>query len=253
MRYFTEFEYNGSRYHGWQNQPNALSVQEVMERAFGMLLHQPIDLTAAGRTDTGVHARMMVAHFDTETAIEAPEQLCFKLNGLLPEDIAIHWIRPVREDAHARFDATSRTYEYWLMQRKSAFSDKLITRTYFQLDFERMNDACEVLLEEKDFASFCKAHTDVKTTLCDVRRAYWRPAEGQADTWVFTIEADRFLRNMVRATVGTLIEVGRGKLSKDDLRRILREKSRCAAGQSMPADGLYLTHISYPEELFLTK
>lgn len=250
MRYFAEFEYNGSRYHGWQNQPNALSVQEVMEHALSLLLHRPTDLTAAGRTDTGVHARMMIAHFDTESAIEDPSLLCFKLNGLLPEDIAIHWIKPVRDDAHARFDARSRTYEYWLMQRKSAFTDKLITRSYFQLDFERMNDACEVLLEEKDFASFCKAHTDVKTTLCDVRRAFWQPAAGMDDTWVFTIEADRFLRNMVRATVGTLIEIGRGKISKDDLRRILQEKSRCSAGQSMPADGLYLTNITYPDDLF---
>lgn len=251
MRYFIEFEYNGANYHGWQYQPNAISVQEVMEQSLGMLLRQPTPVTAAGRTDTGVHARKMVAHFDTAEPLADASALAFKLNGLLPEDIAIHQIRAVKPDAHARFDATSRTYEYWLTQRKSAFTDKLVTRTYFQLDFERMNDACEVLLEEKDFASFCKAHTDVKTTFCDVRRAYWRKAEGMPDTWIFTIEADRFLRNMVRATVGTLIQVGRGLLSKDDLRRILHEKSRCAAGQSMPADGLYLVDITYPEELYL--
>lgn len=251
MRYFAEFEYNGTRYHGWQFQPNAISVQEVMEKAFSLLLHTPIQLTAAGRTDTGVHARMMVAHFDAPELIADPQQLAFKLNGLLPEDIAIHWIKPVRDNAHARFDATGRTYEYLLTQKKSAFTDKLVTRTYFHLDFDRMNDACEVLLQEKDFASFCKAHTDVKTTLCDVRRAYWRQAEGQTDTWIFTIEADRFLRNMVRATVGTLVEVGRGTLTKEDLRRILHEKSRCSAGQSMPADGLYLVKIDYPEDLFL--
>lgn len=251
MRYFAEFEYNGTRYHGWQFQPNAISVQEVMEKAFSLLLHTPTQLTAAGRTDTGVHARTMVAHFDTEEPIADLQLLTFKLNGLLPEDIAMHWIRPVKENAHARFDATGRTYEYLLTQKKSAFTDKLVTRTYFQLDFDKMNDACEVLLQEKDFASFCKAHTDVKTTLCDVRRAFWRKSEADPDTWIFTIEADRFLRNMVRATVGTLIEVGRGVLTKDDLRRILHEKSRCSAGQSMPADGLYLIRIDYPEDLFL--
>ena len=250
MRYFAEFEYNGHRYHGWQNQPNAVSVQEVMEQSLSLLLRHPTSLTAAGRTDAGVHARVMVAHFDTPEPIADTRQLCFKLNGLLPEDIAMHWIRSVKDEAHARFDATSRTYEYWLTQRKSAFTDKLITRTYFDLDFEKMNEACEVLLQTHDFASFCKAHTDVKTTICDVRKAYWRPVEGLPDTWIFTIEADRFLRNMVRATVGTLIEIGRGKLTKEDLKRILSEKSRCAAGQSMPADGLYLVKIDYPNDLF---
>lgn len=251
MRYFAEFEYNGANYHGWQFQPNAISVQEVMEKGISMLLRQHTPLTAAGRTDTGVHAKKMYAHFDTVAPIDDLELFAFKLNGIMPEDIAIHRVVRVTDDAHARFDATGRTYEYWLTQKKSAFTDKLVTRTYFQLDFGRMNDACEVLLEEKDFASFCKAHTDVKTTFCDVRKAYWRQVENTPDTWIFTIEADRFLRNMVRATVGTLIEIGRGHLNKEDLRRILHEKSRCSAGQSMPADGLYLVDITYPERIFI--
>lgn len=247
MRYFIDFEYNGTAYHGWQLQPNANSVQAEMEKAFSTIFRRPTSLVAAGRTDTGVHAKQMFAHFDTENPIENIGMLVAKLNGLLPPDIAIHDILPVREGAHARFDATGRTYEYWLTNKKSAFRQHLVTRSHFTLDYAKMNDAAEVILQEKDFASFCKVHTDVKTTICDVRRAYW---EQRGDCWVFTIEADRFLRNMVRATVGTLIEVGRGNMTKEQLRQVLREKSRCAAGQSMPADGLYLVKIDYPEEIF---
>lgn len=250
MRYFIEFEYNGARYHGWQYQPNALSVQEEMEKALAVLLRQPTPLTAAGRTDTGVHAKQMFAHFDTEAAID-PNTVALKLNGLLPQDIAIHRILPVTPDAHARFSATSRTYEYYLCSRKNAFTDKQVTRTHFKLDYEKMNQAAQLLLGRKDFASFCKAHTDVKTTICDVKQAYWRQLDEH--TWVFTIRADRFLRNMVRATVGTLIEVGRGLMQPEDIPNVLAEKHRCAAGQSMPADGLYLVEIRYPESIFATE
>jgi len=247
VRYFIYLEYCGTAYHGWQNQPNAISVQEVLEQKLSMLLRQPTTIVGAGRTDTGVHARLMVAHFDTEQPIDAPT-LCFKMNGVLPDDIAIHKIIPVCSDAHARFSATSRTYEYWLTNRKSAFTHGLVTRTYLQdLDIDAMNEAAKILLEEHDFASFCKAGSDNKTTLCDVRIAHW---EQRGACMVFTISADRFLRNMVRATVGTLIEVGRHRMSPDDLRNVLHSHSRCAAGESMPADGLYLVDIGYPDSIF---
>lgn len=252
MRYFIYLEYKGTAYHGWQIQPNAVSVQGVLDKALSTVLRTPIYTLGAGRTDTGVHAREMVAHFDYETPQEGgsldTDKLAFKLNSILPADIAIHTIRHVRDDAHARFDATGRTYEYWVTETKSVFTKGLVTRLPYSLDYAAMNEAAKVLLEETDFASFCKAHSDAKTTLCDVRRAYW---EKRGDCWVFTIEADRFLRNMVRATVGTLVEIGRGRMTKEDLRQVLHDKDRCAAGESMPSDGLYLTKIDYPDDIFV--
>lgn len=249
MRFFIEFEYNGAAYHGWQIQPNAISVQGVLDKALSTVLRTPIYTTGAGRTDTGVHARVMVAHFDIEPEEQLDvNKLAFKLNSILPADIAVHWIRPVRDDAHARFDATSRAYEYWVTEHKSAFTRGLVTRLPYSLNYQAMNEAAAILLEEKDFASFCKAHADCKTTLCDVRQAIW---EQRGDCWVFTIEADRFLRNMVRATVGTLVEIGRGRMSKDELRQVLHDKNRSSAGESMPADGLYLVKITYPNDIFL--
>lgn len=274
MRFFIYFSYNGAAYHGWQYQPNATSVQEQMESAFRTLLREPVILTAAGRTDTGVHARLMVAHFDLPSTFDlspltALQDLVFRLNGFLPADISVHKIVPVRPDAHARFDATSRTYEYWVTDVKNPFTEHLITYTRFQLDFDRMNEAAKILLEENDFASFCKAHSDNKTTLCDIRRAFWEPRplpflsydnlftnssftnlQIEKPCWVFTIEADRFLRNMVRAVVGTLFEVGRGAMTIDEMRDAIQAHDRCAAGQSMPPDGLYLTDIRYPEHIF---
>ena len=259
MRYFIYFSYNGAAYHGWQYQPNAISVQERLENAFETLLRQRVILTAAGRTDTGVHARLMVAHFDLPEHLITSQQgladLAFRLNGLLPDDISVHKIVPVRPDAHARFDATSRTYEYWVTSEKNPYTTHLLTYTRFELDYERMNEAAKILLETKDFASFCKAHSDNKTTLCDVRRAFWeeRPAPFMPDKLchVFTIEADRFLRNMVRAVVGTLFEVGRGAMTIDQMRQAVEARNRCSAGQSMPPDGLYLTNICYPDHIFL--
>ena len=257
MRYFVYFSYNGTAYHGWQFQPNAMSVQEQMESAFRTLLREPVILTAAGRTDTGVHARLMVAHFDLEET-KSPDELkdlAFRLNGLLPEDISVHRIVPVQPTAHARFDATARTYEYWVTDVKNPYTNHLITYTRFNLDYGLMNRAAELLLETKDFASFCKAHSDNRTTLCDVRRAFWEerplPFMPELTCRVFTIEADRFLRNMVRAVVGTLFEVGRGAMTVDQMRQAIQAHDRCAAGQSMPPDGLYLTDIRYPESIFL--
>ena len=285
MRYFVFFAYNGSAYHGWQFQPNASSVQQEMENAFSTVLRTPVTLVAAGRTDTGVHARLMAAHFDLPDNLQISD-LENRLNGFLPHDITIHRIVPVQPDAHARFDALSRTYEYWITDVKNPFTDRLITYTRFRLDFDLMNEAAKILLEEKDFASFCKAHSDNKTTLCDVRRAFWeprplpfispttqnsqphgsfttrsdRPKERNLHTLnlptenvahVFTIESDRFLRNMVRAVVGTLFEVGRGAMSVSEMRDAVHAHNRCAAGQSMPPDGLYLTDIRYPDRIFL--
>ncbi len=288
MRYFVFFSYNGTSYHGWQYQPNASSVQECMESAFRTLLRQPVTLTAAGRTDTGVHARLMTAHFDLPDS-HFPFSIFnfqFKLNGLLPSDISVERIVPVVPTAHARFDAISRTYEYWVTDVKNPFTQHLITYTRFHLDYDLMNRAAELLLHTDDFASFCKAHSDNKTTICHVRRAFWEerplpfmhpygdhenplvfgesedpkhfnasvggsPRARVPNAHVFTIEADRFLRNMVRAVVGTLFEVGRGAMTIEQMQQAIRAHDRCAAGQSMPPDGLYLTDIRYPESIFL--
>lgn len=257
MRYFVFFSYNGTPYHGWQYQPNAISVQERMESAFQTLLRQPVTLTAAGRTDTGVHARFMAAHFDLEDSKSSDElrDLAFRLNGFLPDTISIEKIVQVLPAAHARFDATSRTYEYWVTDIKNPYTGHLITFTRFHLDYDLMNRAAELLLQTDDFASFCKAHSDNKTTICHVRRAFWEerplPFMPEQTACVFTIEADRFLRNMVRAVVGTLFEVGRGAMTIDEMQRAIQAHDRCAAGQSMPPDGLYLTDIRYPESIFL--
>lgn len=253
MRYFVYFSYCGTAYHGWQNQPHSVSVQEVMEKAFSLLTGQQIAVTAAGRTDAGVHASLMVAHFDMiipegREEQDYVQQLAFRLNGYLPKDIAIHNIVRVRADAHARFDATARTYHYHLTTRKNPFTQGLTTRVFYQLDFDKMNEAAKLLLNTKDFASFQKLHTDVKTTICDVREAYWRQT-GESE-WVFTITADRFLRNMVRAIVGTLFEVGRGKLTLEQFQDIIDRRHRTAAAESAPADGLYLADVRYPEEIF---
>ena len=257
MRCFIYFSYCGTRYHGWQYQPNALSVQETLEGALRLLLREPVSTVAAGRTDTGVHARLMVAHCDLpdnfpvadEALTAALSSLVFRLNGLLPKDIAVQKIVPVAADAHARFDALSRTYEYHITTGKDPFRDGLVTRLYHTPDFNLMNRAATMLLAETDFASFCKAHSDNKTTICHLKRAFW---EQQADDyWVFTIEADRFLRNMVRALVGTLMEVGRGRMTLQQFADIVQRHNRSAAGESMPAEGLYLTDITYPTHIFL--
>lgn len=267
MRFFIYLAYNGAGYHGWQNQPNGITIQEEIERALSTILRQPTSITGAGRTDAGVHAKLMVAHFDyapqlqegeswpVEQARQWGEQLAFKLNGFLPDAISIYKIVPVRADAHARFDATSRRYEYWVTTAKNPYAAGLLTPTHFQLDYPLMNQAAALLLEETDFASFCKAHTDVKTTICDVRKAYWEqrpsPFMPNEQCWVFTIEADRFLRNMVRAVVGTLYQVGRHLMTPAEMQHVIHSKSRNAAGMSMPADGLYLVDITYPESIFL--
>lgn len=241
-RYFIYFSYNGAQYHGWQIQPNANTVQAELTKSMRLLLREEIDLTGAGRTDTGVHAKLMTAHFDTSEPIKNPDQLVYKLNSLLPYDIAVKRIEEVNADLHARFSAKSRTYKYYLTTEKNPFFKEFAAYVNYPLDFEKMNEACNILFEYRDFTSFSKLHTDAKTNNCNIMQAVW---EKEADYWVFTIRADRFLRNMVRAIVGTLIEVGRGKLDAEDFRQIIEKKDRCAAGTSAPAQGLFLVEVGY--------
>jgi len=246
MRYFIYLSYDGARYHGWQRQPNGLSVQQVLEEALSTLLRQPIEVVGAGRTDAGVNASMMVAHFDASLP---EETVVSRLNRLLPSDIAVQRIVPVRPDAHARFSATSRTYHYYITFDKSPFLHHYAWRCPFPLDFDRMNEAAQHLFEYTDFTSFSKLHTDVKTNNCRIMKAEWvRQADG---TWMFEVQADRFLRNMVRAIVGTLVDVGRGKISVQDFCDIIEKKDRCSAGQSMPGNALFLAGITYPEDIVL--
>lgn len=242
MRFFITLSFDGTNYHGWQIQPNSNSVQQRLQEALSTLLRQPIEVVGAGRTDTGVHARMMVAHFDWEELIDG-KQLAYKLNKFLPQDIAVQEVRLVDEEKHARFSATSRTYHYFIHMRKDPFLQAYSWQVPFKLDFEKMNEAAKVLLEYKDFTSFSKVNTDTKTNLCDVKEAFWE--EIAPDRWRFTITANRFLRNMVRAIVGTLVEVGRGRLRLEDVRRIIEAKDRCSAGESVPAKGLFLVDIKY--------
>lgn len=238
MRYFIEFAYKGTSYHGSQVQPNGITVQSVLQDAFFTMLRMPVELTFAGRTDAGVHAEQMFAHFDLDDTPPTAE----RLNRLLPEDIAVRRIYPVADDLHARFSARRRTYEYRIAVRKSPFSYDTRTRVHVPLDYKAMNEAAKLLLGTHDFASFCKVHTDVKTTLCTVTEAYWREDDEGA---VFTITADRFLRNMVRAVVGTLFEVGRHQLTSEGFADIIESRSRQAAGQSAPPQGLFLTAVRY--------
>lgn len=241
MRYFITLNYDGTRFHGWQVQPNGISVQGELQRALSLLLRQDIQVTGAGRTDTGVHARMMVAHADLP-CIDC-RQLTYKLNRLLPRDIAVQQIVPVADDMHARFSATARTYHYYIHTEKSPFLRHYSCELHYPLDFALMNQAAAMLLEYEDFGAFCKSHADVKTTLCHVTAAQWHQT-GPSE-WYFEITANRFLRNMVRAVVGTLIEVGRGRLSLDDFRRVVEGRRRTDAGESMPANALFLVNIEY--------
>jgi len=248
MRYFVTFSYDGGRYHGWQIQPNGDSVQERLQKALSTLLREDISVTGAGRTDAGVHARMMVAHFDTEALFEAAEgingqQLAYKLNRLLPCDIAVQRVERVSDDLHARFSATSRMYRYYIHTVKDPFLRSYSCEIHYPLDFGAMNEAALTLLAYDDFGAFCKSGADVKTTLCEVTHAQW--VQTSATTWYFEIRANRFLRNMVRAVVGTLIEVGRGRLSLDDFRRVIEGKCRSDAGESMPGNALFLEDIVY--------
>ena len=244
LRYFIELSYNGKAYHGWQNQPNAITVQEVLENALSKVLRSKISVMGAGRTDSGVHASQMFAHFDMDYAIE--KNLVFKLNSFLPEDIAIHKIFQVNDDAHTRFDAISRTYVYKISQVKNVFNHEFSYALHNQLDFVAMNKACDILLEYKNFQCFSKVQTDVKTYNCNIMFAQWTFVEKEL---LFTIKADRFLRNMVRAIVGTMINIGLNKMDIENLHSVIKSKDRAEAGFSVPAHGLYLTKIEYPNTI----
>lgn len=242
MRYFIKLAYKGTNYFGWQYQPDAISVQETLNKALSTLLKTNIDILGAGRTDSGVHAKEMFAHFDYETEIDT-QKIVYKLNSFLPKDIAIFDLIKVHDDAHARFDATKRTYEYHIHTKKNAFESDDSWYYSLPLDVEKMNEACKILFEYTDFECFSKTHTDVNTFNCKIFEANWKQNE---DKLVFTIAADRFLRNMVRAIVGTMINIGSGKVSLNDFRKIIESKNRSKAGFSVPAHGLYLTKIEYP-------
>lgn len=249
MRYFIELSYNGKAYHGWQIQPNAISVQQVIEHALSTLLKTKIDIVGAGRTDAGVHASQMFAHFDINRHINE-EQLAQRLNSFLPKDIAIRQIFMVKRDAHARFDAKSRTYNYRISTRKNVFTSNFAYAMYLLLDVNKMNEACHVLFEYIDFQCFSKSNTDVKTYHCTIVKAFW---EQNNDELIFTIKADRFLRNMVRAIVGTMINIGLHKIKVEDLHNIIKSKNRSEAGFSVPAYGLYLSQVSYPEAIKISE
>lgn len=248
-RYFIYLSYNGATYHGWQRQPNGISVQECIEKALTTLVRQEMSITGAGRTDAGVHARLMVAHVDIPFKLDDTTMWVHRLNRLLPPDIAIHRIVAVTPDAHSRFDATARTYRYYISGQKNPFEGNFRwTMNADSLDVDAMNAAAEKMMEYTDFTSFSKLHTDVKTNNCRITRARWTR---NGNDLVFEITADRFLRNMVRAIVGTLVEVGRGKISIDDFCRVIEAKDRCKAGTSAPGNALFLTDIVYPERLFI--
>ncbi|MBR3829596.1 MAG: tRNA pseudouridine(38-40) synthase TruA [Bacteroidales bacterium] len=240
MRYVIHLAYNGTNYCGWQTQPNLPTVQQTIEAALTTLLRTPVAIVGCGRTDTGVHASDFYAHFDLDLPID--NNLVFKLNSYLPPDIAIFGINPVADNFHARFSALSRTYKYYVSTARLPFSQGLYCRIYFTPDVGAMNIAAQELMKYDDFTSFAKLHTDNKTNICHLTEAHW---DREGEMLVFTITSNRFLRNMVRSVTGTLLDVGRGRLSVNELKAIVEKKDRCAAGVSMPAQGLFLTKVRY--------
>jgi tRNA pseudouridine38-40 synthase len=250
MRYFIHLSYKGTKYHGWQIQPNAITVQEILQKALSVLLKSNTEIIGAGRTDTGVHASYFIAHFNTNDSIDC-KAICLAMNRTIPFDIAIHSIFQVADDAHSRFSALSRTYNYYISLTKDPFALETSTYIWGNLDVDSMNKACDILFEYTDFTSFSKLHTDTFTNNCHIMEARWMIPEN--NKLLFTIKADRFLRNMVRAIVGTMLEIGRGKYTLDDFRSIIESKDRSKAGVSAPAQGLFLCAIEYPFEFLTTK
>ncbi len=239
--------YRGENFHGWQTQPNASSVQQTIEEAISTIVRHPTAIVGAGRTDAGVNARMMIAHLDLPDDFKVDKddgKFLRGLNTLVGRDIAIYSLRPVAADAHARFDATARSYRYFAHRGKNPFVGRQSWQAPDSLDFDRMNAAAALLPGRRDFTSFSKLHTDVKTNICNLRAAKWI-ADGEG-RWYFEITADRFLRNMVRAIVGTLVEVGRGRLAPEEMNDIIERRDRSAAGTSMPGEALFLWDIQYP-------
>ncbi|HOP04236.1 MAG TPA: tRNA pseudouridine(38-40) synthase TruA [Tenuifilaceae bacterium] len=248
QRYFIEIAYLGTNYSGWQIQPNSVTVQAELEKALATLLKEDIITTGAGRTDSGVHASFFVAHFDSSKKnLNWDQNLLFSLNEVLPKDISVKEIVAVKPDAHARFSAISRTYQYRIARSKDPFHIETSWLLKTKLDMEKIKLATDMLLLNTDFSSFCKTGTETKTNNCKIFLATWDQKENQL---IFTIRADRFLRNMVRAIVGTLVEVGRNRISPDEFAQIIDLKNRSAAGPSAPPEGLILTNIEYPVDLF---
>lgn len=245
MRYFIELSYYGKNYHGWQIQPQSVSVQEVLQDRMRKIIPGFTEVVGAGRTDAGVHAKQLFAHFDVDGKIDS-EEIIYKLNSMLPNDISIAEIFQVKEEAHARFDAVSRSYEYHVIQNKDVFNRNLAWYFKQELDVEKMNEAAAILKDYSDFECFSRSRTDVHTYICEIFHAKW---ETEKNKLVFHISADRFLRNMVRAIVGTLIEIGQGKIPVIEMHEIIKSKDRGQAGASVPAHGLYLTDIKYPETI----
>ncbi|MDR9449442.1 MAG: tRNA pseudouridine(38-40) synthase TruA [Psychroflexus sp.] len=247
MRYFIEMAFHGAAYAGWQKQPNDITVQSVLEKALYTVFQSEVPCVGAGRTDAGVHATFFIAHFDVEEKFD-DQQFIFKMNQLLPHDVCVKDVYPVRAEAHARFDAISRTYKYYITQQKDPF--RLDRATYIKkpLSVELMNEAAEILLDYINFKSFSKVKTQVYTYHCKVIEAFW---EQNNNLLIFKIKADRFLRNMVRAIVGTLVEVGLKTKTIDDFKKVIESENRGKAGKSMPAHGLFLTDIGYPEQIKL--
>jgi tRNA pseudouridine38-40 synthase len=245
FRYFIKLAYNGARYHGWQIQENAVSVQEVITKAVRLMWIKDFKMIGCGRTDTGVHATEFFAHFDLEEEKNLDElnELAHRLNRYLPDDIVIYSIFPVKPGLHSRYDALSRTYEYHIHTRKDPFLNELSWFVHQKLDIDLMNRGGDVIKEYDDFTSFSKANVKRKTNLCKVMKVHW---ELSGHRLIFSITADRFLHDMVRAIVGTLIDLGQNKISIEDLRVIIESKNRCSAGESVPAKGLFLTRVEYP-------
>ena len=241
MRYLIELSYNGSNYHGWQRQDNALSIQEEIETALSIILREKIEVTGCGRTDAGVHAKYYTAHFDTISSVFT-EKLVSSLNGFLNRYIAVQNIKPVNDSFHARFDAKSRTYEYFVETVKNPFNIDSSWHLYRKLNIDKIHKAAQYLYNFNDFTSFCKLHSDTKTNLCKILEC---EIISDGTLLIFRITADRFLRNMVRAIVGTLVDVGCEKITESDFCKIIESKDRCAAGQSAPAQGLFLVDVKY--------
>ena len=254
MRYFIKLAYNGEKYFGWQMQPNQISVQEVVTKAVSLLLKETIELTGAGRTDTGVHAREFYAHFDTSHLFtdENKPDFITRINSFLPQDIVVYDILNVHPQAHARFDALSRTYHYYVTTKKQPFNQKFTHRIFYPPDMEKMNICCEKMMNYTDFTSFSKLHTQTQTNNCRITKAVWTYDKAE-EVFIFEITADRFLRNMVRAIVGTLLDAGRGKLSIEDFCQIIEQKNRNNAGISVPAHALFLEKITYDKRIWNMK
>ncbi len=246
-RYFIKLAYKGTAYHGWQKQDNAHSIQQELENALEALLGKSTETLGCGRTDAGVHAREFYAHFDAETRIADEKFIVYKLNKILPKDISVSSVFEVKDSANARFDAVSRTYQYYISRKKNPFEIETAYYLYGVLDIGKMNRAAKLLFNHIDFTSFSKSNTQVFTNNCTILKAEWYQKDALL---IFEIKANRFLRNMVRAIVGTLLQVGKGELSEEEFEKIILSKNRQLAGFSVPAEGLFLTQVDYPDHIF---